>query len=318
MNKRIFFAPAICVVLYCVFAVLTLKIPLLAMACPLFIMLFGTFSLFKNSKITLGLGSTLLIAATYIVNKDLTFSFVYCAGYIAAGFLLCYSLLRKKGGTYAFITTLVCVLISEYGAVALSNIVMGKSALAFIDEMFEMIKPLMITALNESAEVLNIGDPEQIFSVYTMSIKMMLPSIMTIIGLVETIVFIFFVKIIVNRLLKCTAVDFRFSMFKADGVTIFVFLISAIVSMFAGDSVIAVVFGNIYTILSVVLMLCGMSLLDWYLRDVQKVKIFFRFLLLLVIAASSLFPILPVILIVAALVDSRRNFRSAGNDTEGN
>lgn len=317
MKKRVFFAPYVCVLLYCIFAALASKISLLAFICPLFIMLFGAFSLFKNSKITLGLGSIILIAATLFINKDFVFSLVYCAGYIAAGFLLCYSLLRRKGGTYALLTTLVCVLISEYGAVALSNVISGKPALIFIDEMFENIKPLVINTLTANAETLNIGDPESIFSVYVMAVKMMLPSVMTIIVLFDTIILCFFVKVIVNKVLKGVAVDLRFSMFKADGVTIFVFLISALVSMFAGDGVIAVVFGNIYVILSVALMLCGMSLLDWYLRDVQKVKIFFRFLLLLVIIVSSLFPILPVVLIVAALIDSRRNFRSIGNDTEG-
>ena len=183
--------------------------------------------------------------------------------------------------------------------------------------MFESVKPMVIATLSENAEVLKIDDPESIFSAYAIAVKMMFPAVMTIIGLIEAIILSFLVKVIVNKSLKCIAVDLRFSMFKADGVTVFVFFVSALVSMFAGDSVIAVVFGNIYMILSVVLMLCGMSLLDWYLRDVRNVKIFFRFILLLIIGTLFLFPILPVVLIVAALIDSRRNFRSAGSDTKG-
>jgi len=146
---------------------------------------------------------------------------------------------------------------------------------------------------------------------------MMLPAIVFIIVLIKSIILSFFVKIIVNKVFKCILVDLRFSMFKADGVTVFVFLISALISMFAGDGVIAVVFGNIYMILSVVLMLCGISLLDWYLKDVQKVKTFFRFLLLLLVCASLLFPVLPMAFIVVALIDARRNFRLSGSNTKG-
>lgn len=150
-----------------------------------------------------------------------------------------------------------------------------------------------------------------------MTVRMILPSVIIIVGLIKTIILTFLTKVIANRVLKGPAIDLRFSMFKADGVTVFVFFLSAIISMLAGDSVIAVVFSNLYAILNIVLVLCGMSLLDWYLREKQKVKIFFRFLILLFVGIISLIPILSVVLVVVALMDVRKNFRNIGTDTIG-
>jgi len=317
MNKRIFFAPIICVILYCVCTALSFKMPFLSLLSPLLLMLFGAFALFKNSKITLGVGCVLTALVTLYINKDVAYSIVYTLGYVSAGFLLCYSILRKKGGAYALVSTAILILISDYGAVAVSDLANGKHVLSFVDEMFNTLKPFVLEAINQNAGALGIENPNQIFDVYVMAVKMMLPAIVFIIVLIKSIILSFFVKIIVNKVFKCILVDLRFSMFKADGVTVFVFLISALISMFAGDGVIAVVFGNIYMILSVVLMLCGISLLDWYLKDVQKVKTFFRFLLLLLVCASLLFPVLPMAFIVVALIDARRNFRLSGSNTKG-
>lgn len=316
MKKVIIFAPAICVVLYSILAFLTPTVPMVATVCALLLMLTGVFSVFRNSKISLVIYNVIAVVATYLVNKEIVFSVVYALSYIAAGFWLCYSLLKRKGGAYAIIVTLICIIMADYGAVAISNVFYGKLPLAFIDEMFDALKPIVIETIEQNAEVFKIESAEQFFSFYEMSVKMILPAVVIIIALFKTILLTFLTKVIVNKVLRGIAVDLRFSMFKADGVTVFVFFLSAIISMFAGDSVMAVVFGNIYAILNVVLMLCGMSLLDWYLRDVKSIKIFFRFLILIVTCILSVFPILSIVLSVAALIDARRNFRNIGVITQ--
>ena len=98
MNKRILFAPLVCICLYCIFAFSAYLLPLFALLCPVTIMLFGAFSLFKNSRLTLYLGTVVIVAVTYIINDDLVYSMVYSLGYVAAGFTLCYTILRGKSG----------------------------------------------------------------------------------------------------------------------------------------------------------------------------------------------------------------------------
>ena len=317
MKKVIIFAPVVCLALYCILAFLTPMVPMFSFLCALLLVLTGVFSIFRNSKISLAIYNIVAIAVTCIVNKEIVFSIVYAISYISAGFGLCYSLLRRKGGVHAIIVALACIIMADYGSVALNNVFLGKHPFAFIDEMFALLKPMVIEMVNQNAEMLKIESAEQFFNLYETAVRMILPSVIIIIGLIKTIILTFLTKVIVNRVLKGLAIDLRFSMFKVDGVTVFVFFLSAIISLFAGDGVIAVVFSNLYTILNTVLMLCGMSLLDWYLREKQKVKIFFRFLILLVLGFLSLIPILSVILVAAALMDARKNFRNIGTDTIG-
>ncbi len=317
MKKVIIFAPVVCLILYSIFAFLTPLVPSFSFLCALLLVLTGVFSIFRNSKISLGIYNIVAVVVTYLVNKEIVFSLVYAMSYIGAGFWLCYSLLRRKGGAYALIVSLIFVIMADYGSVAISNVFYGRPPFVFIDEMFQVLKPVVIETIGQNADALKIQNAEQFFNMYETAVRMILPSVIIIIGLVKTIILTFLTKVIVNRSLKGLAIDLRFSEFKADGVTVFVFFLSALISMFAGDSIIAVVFTNIYAILNIVLVLCGMSLLDWYLREKQHVKIFFRFLILLVVGILSLFPILSVILSVAALIDARRNFRNIGVVTKG-
>lgn len=312
MKKVIIFAPVVCLVLYTILAFLTPMVPMLSFICALLLVLTGVFAIFRNSKVSLAIYNIVAIVVTFLVNKEIVFSIVYAMSYIGAGFWLCYSLFRRKGGTYALIISLIFVISADYGSVVISNAFYGIKPFAFIDEMFAMIKPMVIDTVSQNAEMFKIESAEQFFNMYETAVRMILPAVIIIIELIKTIVLVFLTKVITNRALKGLAVDIRFSMFKADGVTVFVFFLSAIISMFAGNGVIAVVFANLYAILSVVLALCGMSLLDWFLREKYKVKIFFRFLILAVIGALSLLPILSMILTISALIDARRNFRDIG------
>ena len=317
MKKVIILAPIICLILYSVCAFLTSVVPFAGFLCALLLVLTGVFSIFRNSKISLVIYNIVAVAVACIVNREIVFSAVYAISYIGAGFWLCYSLLKGKEGAHAIIVTMICVIMADYGSVAISNIACGLPPFAFVDEMFALLKPVVVETIEQNAAMFKIESPEQFFAFYEMSVRMILPSVIIIIELIKTIILTFFTKVIVNRLLKGTALDLKYSMFKSDGVTVFVFFLSAIISMFAGDGKIAVVFANIYAILNVVLALCGMSLIDWYLRDKRNVKIFFRFLILGALAILSLIPVLSVLLVVVALIDARRNFRNIGVVTKG-
>ena len=63
---------------------------------------------------------------------------MYAISYIGAGFWLCYSLLRRKGGAHALIVALICIIMADYGSVAISNMFYGKMPLAFVDEMLTL------------------------------------------------------------------------------------------------------------------------------------------------------------------------------------
>lgn len=315
MNKRIFFAPLVSLMLFCIFSFVAFILPIVNVLCPILLMLFGAFSLFKNSKITLYTGTLVAVAISCAVSGAIVYSIVYALGFVAAGFVLCYSLLTKKGGAHALISVLVCLLVANYGSVALSDLFAGKQAFSFVDEMFKTLKPVIVEAINNVGTGLKPENVEIIFRQYETLVRMLLPAMIIIIGLFETIILSFLVKVIVNKTIGTIVVDLKFSRFKADGTTVFVFLLSAIISMFAGDSIIAVVFSNIYMILNVVLFLCGLSLFDWYLKDVKKIRFGFRVLIFMLVGISFVFPILPLLFTVAALVDARRNFRFTEEDS---
>ena len=125
MKKVIIFTPAVCVILYSILAFFTPVVPMLSFVCALLLMLTGVFSIFRNSKIALGVYNLVAVVITYLVNKEIVFSIVYALSYIGAGFWLCYSLLRKKGGAYALIVALGCIVMADYGSVALKNVFYG-------------------------------------------------------------------------------------------------------------------------------------------------------------------------------------------------
>lgn len=312
MNKKIFFAPLVCLILCCIVLLLTPVVPLVGFFSPLLIMLFGAFSLFRNSKIVFYSGSVVIMGITAVVAKNSLGAVVCSLGYILAGFLLCFTVLRRKSSVQTIITVLVCLLVADYGSIVIDDLMSGRQAFSFIEETFTMLKPEIVESLKQGASGLSSEQVEQAVTLTMDLVRMFMPAMLIIICLIVTVFLSFLVKTIVNKTLGIVAIDLPFSRFKADRITVFMFFLSAIVSLFAGDSIMSVAFNNIYMILNVVLYFCGLSLINWYFKDVKKLHFILRVLILILIGSISLVPV------ILALIDSGRNFRLIGKTESDN
>lgn len=99
-----------------------------------------------------------------------------------------------------------------------------------------------------------------------------------------------------------------FSRFKCNTVTVFVMVITAIVSLFVKNEVARIALDNIFAIFSFMLTICAISLIDfWMKRKTWFVLIRLLVIACLVLAQSS--PILSLVLSILAFLDARANFR---------
>lgn len=100
----------------------------------------------------------------------------------------------------------------------------------------------------------------------------------------------------------------RFSEFRCNTSTIFVMVLTAIISFFVKDGVLGVALNNIYAIFSFMLTMCAVSLVDYWMKK-KNWNIILRILILLLLISVQSGSFLSVVFSVIALLDARINFR---------
>ncbi len=99
-----------------------------------------------------------------------------------------------------------------------------------------------------------------------------------------------------------------FSALKSGPVTVLIAVVSLVAIMAFKDGVLSIVFTNIYAITTFLLSMCGISLVDWFLKQ-RGLKTFIRLFLLLIIYLLTSNVIGTALLCLAAAVDAHMNFR---------
>ncbi|MBR4030610.1 MAG: DUF2232 domain-containing protein [Clostridia bacterium] len=100
----------------------------------------------------------------------------------------------------------------------------------------------------------------------------------------------------------------RFSEFRCNSSTVFVMVLTAIISFFVKDGILGVALKNIFAIFSFMLTMCAVSLIDYWMKK-KNWNIILRILVLLLLISVQSGSFLSVVLSVIAFLDARVNFR---------
>jgi hypothetical protein len=103
--------------------------------------------------------------------------------------------------------------------------------------------------------------------------------------------------------------DITFSEFKADGITIFVYIIAIITTLFIKEGIFAIALNNIYIVLNFYLAICGASVIYYLIKLRLRVPGLIKKLLGFMVLLSGFTGFISIVLVLIALVDARRDFR---------
>ena len=181
------------------------------------------------------------------------------------------------------------------------------------------IKPEFVEMMNQYFSAAGLDDysavVREFVDGYFIYIQNMIPSIFVIIALL----FSFLSAIIVSIILKLSGekhlYKLEFSRLACDKTTAIVFFISIVCSIFMKNGVLQTVFLNICVILLFVFQVCGFSLIDYFLKS-KGLSSGVRVLILFACILFATTPILLFGLIIAAVMDSFKNYRNIGIDSD--
>ncbi len=239
----------------------------------------------------------LSVLVSYLLCSDVIALYTAIVS-VAAGIVLGYMIKKQK-------SVMSLTVASAVGLVALYAIyifVFAKmNGYGTLDELFDIFAQSMVQTVSAvdatKAEAANMA---------ARMFRDLFPSIV-IISSAAMGYFVVFITGVVLSFRKNTArTDMGFSKLRADRVTTVVFIVSMIVTIFSDYGIVGIIAENIYTILMFVLQVCGLSLLDWILKNVSRMNLLFRIIIIFFVFSIQ---ILSVLLIMAAIIDARRNFR---------
>lgn len=100
-----------------------------------------------------------------------------------------------------------------------------------------------------------------------------------------------------------------FSEFKADSITLFIYLISIIAVMFMREGIVSVALTNVYILIHSYLVVCGVSIVYYLLKHKVKAPVIVKRLIGVVLLMAALVGLLSFVFVIAAMLDARRDFR---------
>ena len=191
----------------------------------------------------------------------------------------------------------------------------GTTGVNVIESFVKNIKPVFQQSMNEYLNASGLLEYQAVMKEFVDSyfvyIQNMIPSIFVIMALTFSFLSCCIVSLSLRILRLREVFSVRFSEFICDRTTTVVFLLSGALAMFMNTGVIQTVFTNIFAILLFVFQVCGFSLLDGVLKR-KGLPTGARVLIMLVSAMFATSGIVLLILIIAAALDSFRNFRAVG------
>ena len=170
-----------------------------------------------------------------------------------------------------------------------------------LSELLDGISSIMVSTMSMTGE-----EGTQMAKIAVRTFRDLFPAIVMISSVTAGYVMVFVSGLIMTLFRIGAKKEIGFSLFRADRITTMIFLLSMAVTIFAGYGIAGIIAENIYIILLYVLQVCGLSLLDWVLKNVKRVSLVLRIIILFFV---SIIPISSFILVMAAILDARRNFR---------
>lgn len=185
----------------------------------------------------------------------------------------------------------------------------------FVENFLNAVKSDFIYVAVQYMEIIGVEGQDAVISqfadTYFMYVQNTIPAILIIVSLIfaflSSCVVSLCLRVVKNReLYKVT-----FSKFMCDKTTTVVFAISAVCFFFMKQSIIQTVFMNAFMILLFVFQVCGYSLIDSFLKR-KNLPTGLRFLIVVTAMVFLSGGIAVSVLVIAAVMDSFKNFRAIG------
>ena len=255
-----------------------------------------------SNKYGVLLSFAICLALSLFVTKDLFTTFCVIPLLALSGVIIgiCAD---KKLGKYTAILGGIISTGGIYVAYVLYSIkVLGINP---VTEMFLILEEVLLsmTAMTET------GIDRAFFSEYIAMSKNLFIAIMIITFVFLGYIVSYFTACVLEFFKGDKKINMTFSEFKSDGITIFVYIVSLLASLFVKEGVMAVAFTNVYIVLNFYLAICGASVIYYLVKHKMNVPHLLKKFFGIVIIAVSFSGIFSTLLVLLALLDARRDFR---------
>ncbi len=248
------------------------------------------------------LTASINLAFSLPVTKDLFTTFIVIPILVASGILVGISAVKGFGKMTAILGGMLAT-----GGVYVAYIVYSIKFLGInpVMEMFELMEQLMFTMTTSSDVVIDLS----VINEYIALCRNMYVAVM-IITFSFTGYFVASMSAGVLAMFKGPyKLNLTFSEFKADGVTLFIYLISIIAGFFATEGIFGVALTNVYILIHYYLVVCGSSIVYYLIKHKMKAPVLIKRLLGVIVLLIGLSGIFSFIFVIAAMLDVRRDFR---------
>ena len=255
-------------------------------------------------------GLVIVSVLSYLFTKDILSSLFGATVIAATGVVLGYLIQKRSGLVALVITAGAGFLISNGGYLLLINVISGVNP---VSSFIQLLQPSMVSGLEQSLIQMGLQDyaskAVEVYQQFAQTVLQMFPAII-IISSACMGYFVLLLNYIVMAIFKSEyQIQLRFSKFKADATTVIIFFLAIMATFFLSEGVVATVFYNIYMILLFVLQICGLSLVDHFLKYRWNWPLVLRIVGICFVFFLSCLPLVSAALLIVAAIDSRRDFR---------
>ncbi len=246
--------------------------------------------------------ATLNITLALAFSKDLFTTFVMVPFMILAGILIGVTVIKKYNNKLSIIWGILATG-GVYAAYILYSIkILGINPVT--DMFYIMEQTLSDVSLQMGMQDLSFAS-EYINMSRNVFIAVMI-IVFSIIGFIVA-----YVASLALRIFKSEKqLSLSFDDFKADSVTVFIYIVSLICAIFVSNDMLSVVFMDLYLVLQFYLTICGVSIIYYILKKRLRVPSVVTKIIGIALLFLSMVGIFSSILVLLAIVDAKRNFRN--------
>ncbi len=256
----------------------------------------------NSNGYALALTISINLAFSLIITKDLFTTFCIIPMLVVSGVLVGISAKKSLGRNIAILGGILAT-----GGVYTAYIIYSIYVLGInpVTEMFDVMEQTLFSMTTMTQTDIDLSFVRE----YMALSKNLFIAIM-IITFAFTGYFLAYITAFILKCFKCeNQLNVTFSEFKADSVTVIVFIATIIASYLVKDGIISIALTNVYIVLNFYLAVCGASVIYYLIKYRMKAPVLVKRILGLMMLSIGLTGIFSMILVLIALWDARRDFR---------
>lgn len=252
--------------------------------------------------------ATLNLVLSLVVSKDLFTTFVMVPVMILAGVLTGVTVVKNYNSKLSVLFGILAT-----GGVYAAYIIYSIKFIGInpVDDMFVMME----FSLKEMFAEMGMNDLYFVSSYLDMC-KNMYIAVMIIVFSITGFIAAYVASVSLKLFKNSSQLNLSLSVFKADMVTVFIYIGVLLCSLFTKNGMLSVVFMDLYFVLQFYLTVCGISLVYYIIKKKLKVSSFIHKLIGLVLLTMSITGFFSTILVLVAIVDGKKDFRGLQKENE--